>query len=92
MGQPLAPIVRLRTFSPNDWEDFTLEWATSLSSQYHTVERCGGAGDMGRDVIAFMADPKTNPNWDNYQCKHYKNALTPGDVWVELAKALLLHI
>ena len=39
---------------------------------------------MGRDIIAF---DKVNPLiWDNYQCKHYKDGLTPGDIWVELGK------
>jgi hypothetical protein len=83
-GLPIPPIERIRIFSDSQWEDFVLEWADSLRDQYSTVERCGGAGDMGRDIIAF---DKTNPVvWDNYQCKHYKAALAPGDIWVELGK------
>lgn len=83
-GLPIPPIERIRIFSAGQWEDFVLEWADSLRDQYGTVERCGGAGDMGRDVIAF---DKSNPTiWDNFQCKHYKAGLTPGDIWVELGK------
>jgi len=83
-GLPVPPIERLRIFSASQWEDFVLEWADSLRDQYGTVERCGGAGDMGRDIIAF---DKTNPAiWDNFQCKHYKTGLAPGDIWVELGK------
>jgi hypothetical protein len=83
-GLPIPPIERIRIFSPGQWEDFVLEWADSLRVQYGNVERCGGAGDMGRDVIAFdYADPIL---WDNYQCKHYKTGLTPGDIWIELGK------
>lgn len=83
-GLPVQPIERLRIFSAAQWEDFVLEWADSLRDQYGTVERCGGTGDMGRDIIAF---DKTNPAvWDNYQCKHYKAGLTPGNIWVELGK------
>ncbi|MGS0998995.1 ABC-three component system protein [Rhodanobacter sp. UC4451_H18] len=83
-GLPVPPIERLRIFSASQWEDFVLEWADSLRDQYGTVERCGGAGDMGRDIIAF---DKTDPAiWDNFQCKHYKAGLTPGDIWVELGK------
>lgn len=83
-GLPIPPIERLRIFSASQWEDFVLEWADSLRGQYGTVERCGGAGDMGRDIIAF---DKTDPAiWDNFQCKHYKAGLTPGDIWVELGK------
>lgn len=39
---------------------------------------------MGRDVIALVKDD--NAKWDNYQCKHYGNSLTPSDIWVELGK------
>ncbi len=85
-GLPIPPIERIRIFSAEQWEDFVLEWADSLSTQYGTVERCGGAGDMGRDIIAF---DKTNPMiWDNYQCKHYKSGLAPSDIWVELGKLI----
>ena len=83
-GLPIPPIERIRIFSPGQWEDFVLEWADSLRMQYGLVERCGGAGDMGRDIIAF---DKTNPViWDNFQCKHYSTGLTPSDIWIELGK------
>ena len=83
-GLPIPPIERIRIFSDRQWEEFVLEWADSLREHYGRVERCGGAGDMGRDVLAFC---KTDPAvWDNYQCKHYKDPLTPGSIWVELGK------
>lgn len=83
-GLPIPPIDRIRIFSPGQWEDFVLEWADSFRDQYGIVERCGGAGDMGRDIIAFdKSDPAI---WDNFQCKHYKAGLTPGDIWLELGK------
>jgi hypothetical protein len=84
-GGALIPhIERIRLFSPEQWEDFVLEWADSLRSQYSNVERCGGAGDMGRDVIAFHKDYPYL--WDNYQCKHYRDPLRPTDVWIEFGK------
>ena len=85
---PLVPAMdRMKLFSANDWEAFVLEWADSLKSKYQLVERCGGAGDMGRDVIATIS--KDNPNiWDNFQCKHYDHPLMPGDIWLELGKAV----
>jgi hypothetical protein len=83
-GLPIPPIERIRIFSDSQWEDFVLEWADSLRDQYGTVERCGGAGDMGRDIVAF--DKADLAIWDNYQCKHYKAGLAPSDVWVELGK------
>ena len=51
-GLPIPAIERLRIFSDRQWEEFVLEWAYSLKDLYSRVERCGGAGDMGRDVIA----------------------------------------
>jgi hypothetical protein len=83
-GLPVHPEDRVRLFSPDQWERFVHEWVDSLRDEYELVERCGGAGDMGRDVIATVKGG--NGAWDNFQCKHHKNALTPGDVWVELGK------
>lgn len=85
-GLPIPAIERIRIFSDRQWEEFVLEWAHSLSVDYGLVERCGGAGDMGRDIVAY--DKNDNSVWDNYQCKHYKDPLTPSDVWVELGKLI----
>lgn len=71
-------------FSPDQWECFVQEWVDSLRDEYELVERCGGAGDMGRDVIASVKGGKGA--WDNYQCKHYQRTLAPSDVWIELGK------
>lgn len=85
---PLIPAMDLmKLFSPDDWEAFVLEWAYSLNSKYGLVERCGGAGDMGRDVIATISEDDPSV-WDNYQCKHYDHPLRPGDIWLELGKAV----
>ena len=82
-GRTIVPAIDLlRVFSPSQWEDFALEWAHSLKSRYHRVERCGGAGDLGRDVVAFVSDDE----WHNYQCKHYKEPLQPNQVVLELGK------
>ena len=83
-GQPIHPVDRVRLFSSAQWERFIHEWVDSLRDEYALVERCGGAGDMGRDVIATVKDG--NGAWDNYQCKHYKESLKPTDIWVELGK------
>lgn len=83
-GLTIPPIERIRIFSDRQWEEFVLEWADSLRDRYARVERCGGGGDMGRDVLAF---DKTDPTvWDNYQCKHYRDPLGPRAIWVELGK------
>lgn len=83
-GLPVHPEDRVRLFSPDQWERFIQEWVDSLRDEYEMVERCGGAGDMGRDVIATVKGG--SGSWDNYQCKHYQKALAPGDVWIELGK------
>jgi len=83
-GLPVHPLDRVRLFSPDQWEHFIQEWVDSLRDEYQLVERCGGAGDMGRDIIGTVKSG--NGAWDNYQCKHYAKPLTPSDVWVELGK------
>jgi hypothetical protein len=83
-GQPIPPIERIKIFSDTQWEEFVLEWADSLRTEYRLVERRGGAGDMGRDIIATCMNEKDG--WDNFQCKHYRAPLTPSDVWIELGK------
>lgn len=82
-GSTIVPAIDLlRVFSPSQWEDFALEWAHSLKSRYQRVERCGGAGDLGRDVVAFVSCD----DWHNYQCKHYKDSLQPNQVVLEMGK------
>jgi hypothetical protein len=87
-GSTITPLNRLSTFSPDDFERFVLEWAGEyLSSKYNQVQQRGGAGDKGRDVVAWI-DPSGIPNrkWDNFQCKHYGGVLTASKFWVELGK------
>lgn len=83
-GQPIHPEERIKLLSDKHWELFIQEWVDSLEDQYDLVERCGGSGDMGRDVIARVKGG--GGEWDNYQCKHYKESLKPSDIWIELGK------
>jgi len=57
-GLPVHPEDRVRLFSADQWERFVQEWVDSLRDEYELVERCGGAGDMGRDVIATVKGGK----------------------------------
>jgi len=88
-GQRVIPIKKIELFFPEEWEEFIEEWL-DIKKGYHSIERLGGAGDMGRDVVAYKEDPKLNPlyKWDCYQCKHYQNAITPSDVYVEFGKII----
>lgn len=89
VGKQIKPIQRLYLFSPNEYEEFIEEWLDTKKDQYLLMEKNAGAGDMGRDVIAYIENPKDNPEeykWDCYQCKHYNSPLMPSDVWVEFGK------
>lgn len=88
LGKPIEPINRLQVISDTDFEDLVREWSCGyLKDTYVKVKRCGGAGDMGRDVIAYVNNEKgKNLVWDNYQCKHYNSPLSPSAVWIELGK------
>lgn len=81
MGAPVPVLDRLLIMSSDDWEDFTLELVHHLKEQYRKVTKCGGGGDMGRDVIAYTAS-----GWNNYQCKHYKEKLSVEDAVLEIGK------
>ncbi|MEC4589682.1 ABC-three component system protein [Nitrospirillum amazonense] len=84
-GPSIPPIERIKLFSDVEWEACVDEWASSLSD-YALVERAGGAGDMGCDIIATVKPAVQNGPWDNFQCKHYDHPLTPSDIWLELGK------
>ena len=89
LAGPLIPAIkRLEVMSPEEWEQFVLEWADWLRERYESVERHGGAQDLGCDVVAYLRDG--DGAWDNYQCKHYASRLTPSDIWVEIGK-LIYH-
>ena len=90
IGKQIAPIQRIKIMPPDEWEVLTEEWL-DIKHKYHSIERIGGAGDMGRDVIAYIDNPKDNPSnykWDCYQCKHYNKPLSPSDIWTEFGKII----
>lgn len=87
-GLPIPATLRVQVFSPDDWERFTEEYASSLETAYRKVRRFGGSGDMGIDVACFCTDQGFAGGWDNYQCKRYDHALRPGDIWVEIGKII----
>jgi hypothetical protein len=89
VGPVIPPQQRLLTYSPSEWEGFVEEWVYyCLRNIYKHVQRFSGPGDMGVDVAGFIDDERMQGVWDNYQCKHYGHAITPGDVWGEIAKVI----
>lgn len=91
-GKLITPKQHLLLFSANDWEEFLEEWGQSQKSKYHLVTRLGGANDHGVDVACFCTDKGFLGEWDNFQCKYYKDEpLAPGTAIPEVGK-LLWHI
>lgn len=87
-GLPIPKAMRVRTFSPDDWEEFVEEWATSLEVSYERVRRFAGSGDLGIDIAGFLSENGFPGGWDSYQCKRYDHPLRPSDVWVEIGKII----
>lgn len=87
-GAPIPPLTRLKTFDADSWEDVTLEIVSYWKTQYSRVVRCGGGGDMGRDVIAYHHE--TPEIWENFQCKHYKSPVNLAQGLLEIGK-LIYH-
>lgn len=83
-GAPIPKLKRLETFDEDTWEDITLELVHHWKTQYHKVVRCGGGGDLGRDVIAYSP----NENWENFQCKYYARSLTLDEAIREVGKII----
>lgn len=86
LGQPISALDRLKLFSPDQWEEVTLELVSYWKTQYNKVVKCGGGGDMGRDVIAYS--DSNSQIWQNYQCKHYKNPLSLSFALQEIGKLI----
>src|SRR5436853_447556 len=90
-GSFIEPAKRIATFSAAEFEIFSRQWAyeylKTISGKYSQVEGAPGAGDKGRDIVAWI-DPAGTPSrrWDSYQCKHYDHPLWPTNAWIELGK------
>lgn len=87
-GIPVPKPLRVRSFSPEEWEEFVEEWGSSLKAEYPKVRRFGGSGDLGVDIAGFCSTEGFKGIWDNYQCKRYAHPLRPSDIWVEIGKII----
>lgn len=82
-GYPIPPLKRLEMISEDDFEELVQEWAYGyLKNEYVKVERFGGAGDKGRDVLCTKEDG----GLVIYQCKHYGTKIAPSHIYLELGK------
>jgi len=82
----LTPPVLLQTYDDVEWERFVLEWVEGATPAYVHLDRIGGSGDKGRDIVAYTGAPNTLCDLDVFQCKHYAHPLMPSDIWRELGK------
>jgi hypothetical protein len=87
-GIPIPKTRRIELFSPDEWEEFSEEWASSLEHDYFKVVRFAGSGDKGLDVVGFISNQTFQGGWDNYQCKHYDHPLRPSDIYIEIGKII----
>jgi hypothetical protein len=87
-GLPIPKAARVQIFSPDDWEGFIEEWASSLALSYAKVRRFAGSGDMGLDVACFTDMSGFAAPWDNFQCKRYDHPLMPADIHIEIGKII----
>jgi len=79
----IAPIDKVTIMDEDSFEQFTLEWLYGCKkSNYSSIKKIGGAGDKGRDVVAYYKDNSV----DYFQCKHYNNPLSPTEYYLEIAK------
>ncbi|KMV28411.1 hypothetical protein AB733_23835 [Photobacterium swingsii] len=76
------------SLDPDDLEILVSKWAKCQTHKYCSVMRPAGAGDRGCDVIGFYSAAKFEGDWDNYQCKQYKNTLPTASGMHELGKLL----
>ena len=88
-GKLVPPKQHIFLYSADEWETFLEEWAQFQKTRYHKVVNLGGANDFGIDVAGFYSDKGFNGEWDNFQCKYYKDEpLIPSIAIPEIAKII----
>ncbi|MDX9911453.1 MAG: hypothetical protein RBS39_06460 [Phycisphaerales bacterium] len=85
----LTPAVVIQTYDDAEWEQFALQWANAFDPPYAFIDRVGGTGDKGRDIVAFTDRPNSACDLDVYQCKHFDHPIQPNEIWLELGKLCL---
>jgi hypothetical protein len=68
-------------------EQFCRQWVEGRSG-YKEVRRLAGPRDKGRDVVGFLTEQRHEGEWDNYQCKQYRERLGLNEGLLALGKVL----
>lgn len=87
-GHPIPAQQRVLLYSSSEWEEFITEWVHSQRKNYIKVLRLTGANDQGIDIAGLTDSLGLHGTWDNFQCKHYKAALSPAEGLLEIGKIL----
>ncbi|QEH69965.1 ABC-three component system protein [Cellulosilyticum sp. WCF-2] len=83
----IDPLVRLRTIEAGEFEDIVCQWASGYLSKcenYKNIVQIGGSKDSGRDIVAYLDE--SLQQFDIFQCKRYKEPLTPSTYLSEFGK------
>lgn len=72
----------------NELEQFCRRWVERKQGDYVEVKRFGSAGDKGRDVVGFCSAARHAGDWDNYQCKQYRDKLGKANGLLAVGKIL----
>lgn len=87
-GKLIPPQQQILLFSADDWEVFVEEWAHYQRVKYKAVARLSASADMGIDVAGFADNEGFQGVWDNHQCKHYGNPISPSIAIPEIGKCI----
>lgn len=71
----------------DELEKFCRQWVEGISI-YFEVRRYAGSGDQGRDVVGFLTKDRHEGEWDNYQCKQYRQKLSLPEGLLAIGKVL----
>lgn len=87
LSKSISPIKILGLFGSEEYEELIKIWCyyyLKKKNNYEKIAHLGGSGDKGRDIAAYYNYKEWQ--WDNFQCKHYENALNPSTTLTEIGK------
>ncbi|CAN7279458.1 hypothetical protein [Mesorhizobium sp. LjRoot246] len=70
-------------------EDFVNDRLAQRYKDDHSHELWRGAGNVGRDVTAYVADKPTKGPWDNFRCKQLSKTLPESAAFVGAGKIFM---